>query len=392
MARLKVAMVTSSLSRDGGGVSAVVEALSRGVAETGLAVAVFGSEDKGWLAGDLVRWNGAPATALPIAGPRSLAYAPQLTQRLIDWSPDVVHVHGIWTASSYSVTQWARATGMPYMISPHGMLESWAIQNARWKKRIAGVLFEHGHLRRASCLHALCDAETNAIRSYGLKNKICVIPNGVASVEEAAARPAPWSGEFPADARVMLFLGRLHPKKNLEQFVRAWSRLADSDRKPWCLAIAGWDQGGHEAYLRGIVRELGLELSIVFLGPLFGANKEAAYRNASAFVLPSLSEGLPMTVLEAWAHGLPVLMTDACNLPEGFEEGAAEHLDLSEGGMVDGLKRFFLLDEASLDLMRRCARAIVARHFQWPIVSSRFAQVYRWLRENGETPSCVIQV
>ena len=65
------------------------------------------------------------------------------------------------------------------------------------------------------------------------------------------------------------------------------------------------------------------DASVVFLGPQFGAEKSECYRACDAFILPSLSEGLPMTVLEAWSYAKPVLMTAECNLPEGFAAGAA---------------------------------------------------------------------
>jgi glycosyltransferase involved in cell wall biosynthesis len=62
-----------------------------------------------------------------------------------------------------------------------------------------------------------------------------------------------------------------------------------------------------------------------FLGPLFGQEKDAAYRACDGFILPSLSEGLPMAVLEAWAHAKPVMLTPECNLPEGFTAEAASN-------------------------------------------------------------------
>ncbi|TIQ75288.1 MAG: glycosyl transferase family 1, partial [Mesorhizobium sp.] len=136
MPLVRVAFATSWLSKAGGGVSVVVEALSRNLADAGLEVSVFGLEDRLWLDGDREAWSGAPARALPVLGPAALGYAPEMARRIIEWAPDVVHVHGLWMHPSRSVLQWSRSTGRPYMISPHGMLGAAALRYSRSKKRL----------------------------------------------------------------------------------------------------------------------------------------------------------------------------------------------------------------------------------------------------------------
>ena len=172
---------------------------------------------------------------------------------------------------------------------PEGMLESWALRNGRWKKRIAALLYENEHLRGAACLRALSDAEAQSIRSYGLRNPICVIPNGVdlPDLRESNAN------SHPANQKTLLYLGRLHPKKNISNLIRAWNETFNSQRGSadrWILAIAGWNQGGYESELKRIAAGN----SVIFLGPQFGSRKSECYRACDAFILPSLSEGLPM--------------------------------------------------------------------------------------------------
>ena len=128
------------------------------------------------------------------------------------------------------------------------MLESWAVRNAMWKKRIAALLYENQHLRQAACLRALTEAEAQSIRSYGLSNPICVIPNGVdlPDLRETNAKSQ------SANHKTLLYLGRLHPKKNISNLIRAWNETFKSQRAGgdrWVLAIAGWDQGGYEGKL-----------------------------------------------------------------------------------------------------------------------------------------------
>jgi poly(glycerol-phosphate) alpha-glucosyltransferase len=141
--------------------------------------------------------------------------------------------------------------------------------------------------------------------------------------------------------------------------------------------------------LRALVKKRRLERSIHFLGPLFGQEKDAAFRRADAFVLPSLSEGLPIAVLEAWSYGLPVLQTDACNLPLGFRENAAFRISSDAREMTDDLRAFFRLDPEALSAMGRDGRRIAERDFCWDRVAVEMLEVYAWLLKGGQPPPCV---
>ena len=92
---------------------------------------------------------------------------------------------------SLASRRWSRRVCRPYLVSPHGMLDPWAVRHAAWKKRVAGWWFENAHLAGAACLHALTASEARAIRAYGLTNPICVVPNGVDLPRQTAfPRPA----------------------------------------------------------------------------------------------------------------------------------------------------------------------------------------------------------
>lgn len=379
---MRIAFVTGWLSRSGGGLATVVAALSRAIAMENVETAVFGLEDELWCASDAASWSGASVHALAIKGPRALGYSPRMTRRLSDWSPDVVHVHGIWMHHSRCVLQWTRATSRPYLISPHGMLDDWALANARWKKRIASVLYERAHLRQASALHALCQSEAQAITRQGLNSRLEIIPNGVDIPTAVNIDAPPWQQN--PDTRVMLYLGRLHPKKNLPAFLEAWSQMNQRQKKsavPWMLVVAGWDQTGHGEELKRRCHTLGLAEQVHFTGPLFGAEKHSAFRNADAFVLPSLSEGLPMSVLEAWSYGLPVLMTDHCNLTEAFAMGAAHRLQVPGPLMTTDLTAFLARDRAALKQMGDRGRRLISERYQWSKVAQSFIRLYCELKD-----------
>ncbi|MBX3327292.1 MAG: glycosyltransferase, partial [Nitrospira sp.] len=268
----------------------------------------------------------------------------------------------------------------------HGMLDPWAIRHSYWKKQIAAVMYEYRHLANAACLHALCEPEADAIRRYGLTTPVCVIPCGI-------DLPLLSLDSSPRREKVLLFLGRLHPKKGLMNLLAAWREVkyvARSIAAEWTLWIAGWDQGNHEADLQRYCAEQELQSSVRLLGPKFGREKESAFRLADAFVLPSFSEGLPVSILEAWSYGLPVLMTSACNLPQGFETGSAVRIDSTPSGIMHGLLSLMTMSNKERSQMGMHGRRLVEQDFSWASHAERMSSVYSWMSGEGAKPECVL--
>jgi glycosyltransferase involved in cell wall biosynthesis len=383
---MKVGFLVNSVSRRAGGLFQSVRGLAKAIASTNADVQVFGIRDE-QSAVDVQEWQPLSVQAFR---PRLSAwsYSNQLVPAMLDAKLDILSVHGLWQYCSVGSQRWHRQTDRPYVVHPHGMLEPWALGNARWKKRIAAALYENKHLREAACLRALSEAEAQSIRSYGLSNPICVIPNGV---------DLPDLGETNAktqstNARTLLSLGRLHPKKNISNLIRAWKETFNSQRgggDRWVLAIAGWDQGAYEAKLRQLTTDLGLLASVVFVGPQFGADKSECYRTCDAFILPSLSEGLPMAVLEAWSYAKPVLMTNECNLPEGFSAKAAIRVGSSSDEISAGLKELVEMSDNDRSAMGTRGRTLVGTTFCWPRIGQQMRVVYDWVIDGGALPETI---
>jgi poly(glycerol-phosphate) alpha-glucosyltransferase len=208
--------------------------------------------------------------------------------------------------------------------------------------------------------------------------------------------------------KVLLFLSRIHPKKGLANLLRAWSRAyaAESMKQEWLLAIAGWDQGGHEEELKQLATELGLawrdiregknnltpqsSCSILFLGPQFNAAKDACYHHCDAFILPSFSEGLPMVVLEAWANSKPVIMTPECNLPEGCVAGAAIEVQTTVASIVAGLNELGRMTGTDRAAMGSRAYQLVLERFTWSRVAKQMQAVHGWILGGGPKPDCIL--
>jgi glycosyltransferase involved in cell wall biosynthesis len=389
---MKVGYITASISRQAGGLKDSVRWEAKALRDCGTDVEVFAAEDSD-SASDLPGWEPLRVKLSIGVGPARFSYAPGLSQLLAEAELDVLASHGLWRYTSILTSKWHAQTHRPYIVSPHGMLDPWALQNSRVRKRAAALLFEDRHLSQASCIRALCAPEGEAIRGYGLTNPVAIIPNGVDLPDLALSTARPWDGiEGFAGAKVLLSIGRLHPKKNLIALLSAWKQVlvaGSREINEWRLVIGGWDDGGYAEQLKQCVREMGLTKTVWLAGPFFGENKDAAFRSASAFVLPSLSEGLPMVVLEAWSYGLPVLMTAECNLPEGFDNGAAIAIEPSVAGIGEGVGKLLALDNAERIAMGRRGRELCAQRFDWSHVARQMKDLLNWIRGGGARPDFV---
>lgn len=392
---IRVTQVMAHLSRQSGGVFEAVLGLAPALGDRSrIEISVLGLDHPEPALHHLVQ-RGVPTRSFPVLGPASFGYAPSLGRVLREAVPDILHVHGLWMYPSIAAMTWSRRP-MPYVVSPHGMLDGWALANRRWKKKLAGLAFETRHLRGAACLHALCASELTAIRSAGLTNPVCIIPNGVEpEPTPRTVAPPRWRQEVPERASILLFLGRLAPQKGLPDLLHGFAQqraATAGDSGPlrhWHLVIAGWGEPGYCDLLRDTTRDLELGDVVHFVGPQFGEEKARTFAAADAFVLPSVSEGLPIAILEAWAAHLPVLMTPRCNLHIGFDVDAALRVEPEPASIASGLQQLFSLSVAQRQQMGDRGARLVAAQFSWPKAAESMEAVYRWILGRGNRPNTV---
>jgi len=360
----RIGLITSSASRLNGGVFEAVVAQAGLIAAAGGRPVVFAVRDE-HSDEDRQRFAGADVHLVDGWGPRQIGYAPDLVASLLSERLDCLHLHGIWMYPSAAATRWARVTGRPYYISPHGMLDPWITARGTWKKAAARLAYERRSWRAATALHALTSAEAADIARESARTDTIVIPNAV------APGPAPGAAVMPPPN--VVYIGRIHPKKNLSALVRGWSAAQFPAGAQ--LVIAGWGDDEAIAGLRHAVAQGPANIS--FVGPQFGAAKDKLLDEARFVVLPSLSEGLPMAILEAWARGVPTIMTTACNLPEGFDSTAAIECGLDAPAISQALQRAMALDESEWQAMRGSALALAENRFSPVTVGAQWSAVYR---------------
>lgn len=285
--------------------------------------------------------------------------------------PAVVHVHGLWTPFEWRACAYARRSGVPLVMSPHGMLEPWALRHKRLKKWLAWRLYQRRWLARADLLVVNSWNEYRTVRSMGLKGPVAVIENGVdtSDFDQAAVRD---------DRRkCVLFLSRLSPVKGVLDLLGAWSRLPTDHG--YELRLYGPADPGYAEQIDAAIERLALGTSVKLKGPVFGTEKWQAYRNADVFVLPSYSENFGIVVAESLLAGLPVITTKATPWECLEAERLGWLVENDPGQLAEALRQAMQLSDSQREQMRGRAAAYARAHFLWPDIIDKYAETYAWV-------------
>lgn len=363
LAGRRIGLMIVSASRNAGGVFEAVVAHAEMIRALGGEAVVFAIADE-HTEQDSARFGPTKVIACTGKGPRQIGYAPELVKALLAENLDCLHLHGIWMYPSRAGAVWAAITHKPYFVSPHGMLDPWIFQRSPWKKRLARWAWEKDSWQRASAIHALTAREARDIANRTGRSDSLIIPN---------PGPDPVSAISPtARAPVMLYIGRIHTKKNLLPLVQAWHGMEHPQGA--VLKIAGWGDDQDVAALQSAIAAGGGRVE--FLGPVFGPEKQALLDEARFMVLPSLSEGLPMAILEAWAAGMPTIMTRECNLDMGFSSGAALECGFDAPSIAASLAQAWSMDHDDWHSRADAGRQLAASVFSATAVTAQWGQAY----------------
>lgn len=294
----------------------------------------------------------------------------------------LLHAHGLWLMPNVYPARAAKRFNSALLHSPRGMLGAGALQFSTFKKRVFSCLLQRNALEAVTCFHATSEQEYEDIRRYGLSAPVAIIPNGIdmpdaRDLEEAVS----------PKRRSLLYLGRVHPKKGIDRLLVAWSRI-EAEHADWDLKIIGPSEGGHKQALSGLSMRLGLQ-RVTFHPGLFGPDKEAAYRAADLFVLPTLDENFGMVVAEALANGTPVISTKGAPWEGLDKQGCGWWIDHSPEALAEALRKAMALPRITLKKMGLRGRDWMQRDFSWDRIAADMAEVYSWCLGKAEAPSTI---
>jgi glycosyltransferase involved in cell wall biosynthesis len=284
---------------------------------------------------------------------------------------DLVHVTAIYSWPILSASSACRRSGVPLVLSPRGSFAPAALAWHPWKKRALKALFGERMFRSVTAFHATTAEEERDILALVPSARVGRVPNGVDIPEEGDLR---LMKERPGKPYI-LYLGRLHPHKNVDLLIRAWGEVAPSfpDAE---LVIAGPDYEGIQGDLQKLSEGLGLAGSVRFVGRKDGEEKSRFLARACALALPSKSENFGNVVAEAMAHATPVITSTGTPWREAAERGCGWWVEARMEPLAGALRGALEMEGDALAAMGVKARNWMREEFSWGAVSNRMAEFY----------------
>lgn len=284
-------------------------------------------------------------------------YAPGMTDYINAHKSDisVFHLHGVFMHAQYTCSRLAQRESIPYIVTPHGMLEPWHMRDKGLKKWVYMQVVLRELLQKSTLLHAITPLERdNLFAMTGHKN-IVQIPN----LMHLSSIPENLTHQPEED--YLLFLGRLHPKKGLDLMIKSLSKI---DNKSIKVKVVG-QESEHSIEMQQLAKSLGIAHRVEFLGSVYGAEKFRLYANARAFIAPSYSEAIGMVNLEAAVCKTPVVTTFETGIDPRWNENGGIMIHPTEPELTAALNQLMMWTASERRDRGAALSNFVADNYSW---------------------------
>lgn len=288
----------------------------------------------------------------------------------LGWSPDIVHVHAIWTPFSVRILRWCVKKSIPFVVSPHGCLMPRVLNKGKLKKWIFLNFLLRPLLRKAKVWHCTGDGEVEACKSAGFNGPFEIIPIGCNIPKLGGER-----------RNTVLFLGRISEEKGLRILLDAWNVLRPEG---WTLIVAGPDWFGERKRLEEKIVAEGIP-NVSFTGVADAKLKDELYQKAKIFVLPSPMENFSAVVLDALAYSVPVIATKGTPWRAISERNCGWWIDQGVVPLVEALDMALRMSDAERESMGARGRALAEERYAWDAVVNKMLTTYEMSRSTCET-------
>jgi glycosyltransferase involved in cell wall biosynthesis len=391
---MKVLVIAPYLAPVYGGTSKAILELAQSLGQQGVTVDIISSnaDGVGKLSSPVGQWIQESHYRIGYFScwhHNDLILSPSLITWLIQHvnEYDVVHTNTIFSpllSLVYLICQWSR---VPYLMTPHGMLDKWALAYKPRKKELFLKLLDLPALNRASAIQVLTTSESENLMDLRVTAPALLVPNGIHR-QDFAIIPSPvlFQQNFPATQgkKIILFLGRIDPKKGLDLLAPAFAKALALYPEVH-LVVAGPDNIGFMPKVVDYFEGAGCMAAVTFTGMLTGQLKYSALAAASIYVSPSYSEGLSMSILEGMAMGLPCIITTGCNFPEAGTARSALVVDINADKIADALIGCLSYPEETKFMGDR-ARKFIFENYTWEKIATKLIAVYQAISENTPIP------
>jgi len=386
---MKILHVIANLAPRYGGPSKACIEMARAVAKQGHDVTIATTNQDGTGVLDVplnqpILKDGVTIYYFPIQFPRFLGASWPLANFLKHQIKqfDVVHIHSLYLFHNAIAEYYCHRYHIPYLIRPHGTLDPYIYHRHRLRKRIMEMLFQNRYLNLASGIHFTTEEEEALAAPYTFQRPAFIIPNGI-NLEDYQALPSAgtFKKQFPQfqSKRIVLFLGRINFKKGLDLLIPAFAKLT-KQLPDIHLILAGPDNDGYLKEVNQWIAEQNISEHVSYVGMLLGEQKLAAFRDAELFVLPSYSENFGISVLEAMACHIPVIISNKVNL---WSEVQTHQAGLITTCDVDDLSNNMKQLLASSELRNKVSKhayELVKEKYSWSPVAHQLIHAYQDIR------------
>lgn len=365
--KLKVLQFIPSISAKDGGTTTYMRELTPSLGElVELHVCALGKVE------DFVPLQNATVHAIEVSLKHVCRMERQWMAVLDEVQPDIVHVNCCWMPQCALVQYWTRQwqlkiknIKLEILLTPHGMLEPWIVNRNYWTKKLPAIwLYQRWAVKNVDVIVATAEEERQHIIELSWNKNVVMLPNGINAA--AIEMKSEWH-----DAKSLLFMSRIHPKKGLEMLLEA---LADAEGLH--LKIAGAGEPDYETSLKQKVHDLGLEQKVTFLGPVYDAEKWQLIKDADVVVLPSYSENFGLIVAEALASGTPVLTTKGTPWKDIEESRCGWWVEATAESIKKALLEAKQTNAEELKNMGQNGRHLIERKFDVLNLSKSLANIY----------------
>ncbi len=390
---MRVLHVISSISPRTGGPANTV-GLLRALARRGCEVSLFTTDldqpARGWLRpprrvalppGGQALDAGVRVRYFPVGWPWRFAcswpMARALARELASY--DLVHIHSLYLFHGLVAGHLCRRAGVPYVIQLHGTLDPWHRRQRRWRKALYTWLVEGRNLRGAAAIHYASPAEAEHARAAGVTTPGFIVSLGIEREEfERLPEPGRFRQRHPelAEKKLIVFLGRVTPKKGLDLLIPALVRALRSQPAAH-LVIAGPDDEGYGTVVEELIRRHGVGRHVTWTGLVTGTAKLELLRDADVWVLPSRDENFGVAVVEAMAAGAAVVISNQVGFHPLLSAAGAGLVVEPEGeALAAALERLLASDALRAELGAQ-ARRLALERLTWDAAAGDLLDAYR---------------
>ena len=317
----------------------------------------------------------------PVRMSRRLGVSPALKSHLrqVSSAVDLIHNHGLWMMPNLYASRAAERGSSSLVISPRGTLAPWSLQQSTWKKRAMLVWGQKRALQVADGFHATAHSEYEDIRRFGLKQPVILLPNGIDVPDE---KPEPG-----AKRRYRLvYLGRIHAQKGIEKLIAIWPQLARR-HEDWECVLCG---PGDVNYLKTVQSKIEYAGPRISLQPaVYGEEKTRFLHRADLFILPSETENFGISVAEALAHEIPVVVSQGAPWEGIVSRECGWWVSNSADAYASALDHAMQLPCSVRREFGRRGRTWMIKDYAWQTISKQMRASYQWLKGEGPQPDCV---